>query len=130
MLAPYSLPVLTSGGLHMRSRAAAMASTLALVMVLGHNLMSAEQQPFIVKCPRPCAAVLGVVAALGGDVRQVYENVDAVAVTVPSGRVTDLTVAAGPGTVRKDTTVKRPPFEAIPAGSARTVGVLGDADAL
>ena len=114
----------------MSSRAAAMASTVALVMTLGHNLMSAEQQPFIVKCPRPCVAVLGVVAALGGEVRQVYENVDAVAVTVPSGRVTDLTVAAGPGTVRKDTTVKRPPLEAIPAGSPQTVGVLGDADAL
>jgi subtilisin family serine protease len=67
-----------------------------------------DDEPLIVRCTRPCAAVARQVAAAGGSVVHVYQNVDAVAVRVPKGALPSLVSLAGASAVAKDVTVPRP----------------------
>jgi len=81
-------------------------------------IIGAEKpEQLIVNCARPCAAVVATVAALGGETTQIYQNVDAAAVTVPSSRVGDLTAALGVDAVHKDVIVTLPPSRPIEADS-------------
>src|SRR5688572_22620984 len=83
--------------------------TLGLVLVGAATARAAgDDEPLIVRCARPCAAVARQVAAAGGSVVHVYQNVDAVAVRVPKGAVPSLVSLAGASAVAKDVTVPRP----------------------
>ena len=91
-------------------RLAAFTMLAALAAASGRSLSGAEpQEHLIVKCEKPCASVVSAVAALGGEVTEVYDNLDAVAVRVPRGRVAELSAVAGADAVRKDVTVALPP---------------------
>jgi subtilisin family serine protease len=99
-----------------RIRVAAAAAMLSLALVSGGTELRAadgEHEALIVKCTRPCAAVVGAVTASGGEVTQTYDNVDAIAVRVPRSAVGTLVTLAGADSVRKDITVAAPrPSEA------------------
>ena len=103
-----------------------VSALLVLTMVAalsGRPLDGAEpQEPLIVTCQKPCDSVLSTVAALGGEVTAVYENLDAVAVTVPRARVGELSAAVGADAVRKDVTVALPP--PVDLGVADAQGVV------
>jgi len=97
-------------------RILAIASLIALPVVWQSAIIGAEEpEQLIVKCARPCAAVVGTVAALGGETTQTYDNVDAVAVSVPRSRVGDLTILLGVDAVRKDVVVMLPPSRPVEA---------------
>jgi len=82
----------------------------ACTTVWGPSLIGAEDsEQLIIKCARPCAAVVAAVAGLGGEVTEKYENIDAIAVKVPRSRAGDLSVTVGADEVRKDVTVALPP---------------------
>ena len=73
-------------------RILAIASLIALPALWHSAIIGAEKpEQLIVKCARPCAAAVATVAALGGETTQIYDNVDAVAVSVPTqpGRRSD-----------------------------------------
>lgn len=115
-------------------------STLLGIVTLLLSFASRPQgaegpEALIVKCARPCAAVTGAVAAMGGQVTQTYDNIDALAVSVPASRVAELKVLAGPDAVRKDVIVARPtpiepvaiddPLASTPLDGAALDGFLG-----
>src|SRR6185295_4220389 len=73
------------------SRTVASALALILVLVSTSSIVRADRQEgLIVRCARPCAAVVAAVAAAGGTIAHRYDNVDAVAVSVPASRVSEL----------------------------------------
>jgi subtilisin family serine protease len=81
------------------------------------GLQGDQDEPLIVECTRPCAAVTAAVSAVGGQVTYRYDNIDAVAVRIPKGRVADLMQVAGPGSVSKDALMEAPrPTEVVDAG--------------
>lgn len=95
-------------------RLVAVAAAVALAIQLHSNVIGAEKpEALIVKCARPCAAVIAVVGALGGETTQTYENVDAVAVSVPASRLGDLRLAIGAEAILKDVTVMLPPSNPV-----------------
>jgi hypothetical protein len=97
-------------------RILAVASLIALPAVWHSAIIGAEEpERLIIKCPRPCAAAVATVAALGGETTQTYDNVDAVAVSVPRSRVGDLTIVLGVDAVRKDVVVMLPPSRPVEA---------------
>jgi subtilisin family serine protease len=98
---------------------ALIAAFGALFFVVPAAQVHEEQEGLIVECVRPCAAVIAAVNAMGGKVTYAYENVDAVAVSVPRGRSTEVGRVAGPGSVSKDDTVARPrPISVVEAGGS------------
>ena len=100
-------------------RRAAFVCVLASVIGATLTLSGVEgDERFLIKCDKPCASVVSTVAALGGTVTQAYENIDAVAVSVPRGRARDLSAAIGEGRLRKDVIVALPPRAAVAAGEA------------
>jgi hypothetical protein len=104
------------------SRTAVSALALILVLASTPYIRGADKQAgLIVTCARPCAAVVALVTDAGGSVTQRYDNVDAVAVSVPASRVADLAAAFGAGTVRKDVIVAQPRPEAQQADAAMNV---------
>ena len=75
--------------------AVALVSVLLVGLPGALSVSSAEgEQAFIVKCTRPCAAVVATASLAGGDVTAVYDNIDAVAVRVPASAVPALAAAA------------------------------------
>ena len=97
-------------------RILAVASLIALPAVWHSAIIGAEEpERLIIKCPRPCAAAVATVAALGGETTHTYDNVDAVAVSVPRSRVGDLTIVLGVAAVRKDIVVMLPPSRPVEA---------------
>jgi subtilisin family serine protease len=110
-------------------RTATVAAVIAAAALSRPLVIGAEKpEQLIIKCEKPCAGAIGAVAAVGGETTFVYENVGAIAVTVPSSRVHDLTMAVGADAVRKDVTVSLPPREAVEADSPISSGeVSGDA---
>lgn len=94
----------------------AIASVSAMTALWHPDIIGAEKlEQLIIKCARPCAAAVATVAAMGGETTQTYDNVDAVAVSVPSSRVSDLRLTLGADTVRKDVIVPLPPSSPIEA---------------
>jgi len=67
-----------------------------------------ENQGFIISCRGGCASVAAAVRAIGGDVTQSYENVDAIAVTVPAGLGVALHNVPGVDSVWKDVSIRQP----------------------
>jgi hypothetical protein len=92
------------------SRPVVIALSFVVALAATSSIAAAEQQEnVIVKCERPCAAVAAAVAAAGGSVTHRYDNLDALAVTVPANRVAGLSAAFGADAIRKDVTVNLPP---------------------
>jgi subtilisin family serine protease len=52
--------------------------------------------------------MIATVRSFGGEVTQQYDNVDAIAVSVPDGRVAELAALLGPGKISKDALVAQP----------------------
>jgi hypothetical protein len=96
--------------MYRRSRTPVLALALLAVLAATSSIAIADQQQnIIVKCQRPCAGVSAVVSAIGGTITQRYDNLDAVAVTVPADRVADLSSTFGAEAIRKDVLVNLPP---------------------
>jgi subtilisin family serine protease len=62
----------------------------------------------IIRGPKPYDAMVATVRSLGGEVTQRYENVDAIAASVPEGRLAELAALVGPGKISKDAMIARP----------------------
>jgi hypothetical protein len=62
----------------------------------------------IIRGPKPYDAMVATVRSLGGEVTQRYENVDAIAASVPEGRLAELVALVGPGKISKDAMIARP----------------------
>src|SRR4029077_7741915 len=90
-----------------------VAFTAALALVLASRATvqgqrGNEKHRFIVNCPGTCPAVAASVRDLGGEVTQVYENIEAIAVEVPAARLADVPTIPGAQAVWKDTLVEVP----------------------
>ena len=72
------------------------ALLLSLVWVLFATVPVAadEQERLIVRAPKPYDSLVAAVRRLGGKIHHQYENVDALAVSLPSHRVADLVALA------------------------------------
>ena len=106
-------------------RSASVVTVVALLALSRPMVIGAEKtEQLIVKCAQPCAGAIGAVAAVGGEITYVYDNVDAIAVSVPASRVADLTFAVGADAVRKDVTVALPPREVTEADNAIEANAL------
>ena len=92
---------------------------VSAVLFAPHMWGAEEPEQLIVTCQRPCQGVVTAIGLLGGEVTYVYDNVDAVAVSIPKDRVADLSAAVGADAVRKDTVVSRPsPIEPVEVDGA------------
>lgn len=80
-----------------------------------------DRQGFIIRCTGQCASVAASVRALGGQVTQTYQNIEAIAVVVPAGRGVDLLNISGAENVWKDFQISQP----VPIANA-AVGVAAD----
>ncbi len=110
--------------------AAVCAFAVSLLFPFSHRIHAADtDEAFIVECTRPCAAVMGAVAAAGGVVTQQFENLDAVAVRVPRNGVSSLILVAGVASVHKDNEITSPDPAAVAALSGQVAEPL-DAAAL
>ena len=85
------------------------AILLLLVLALPGSAPAAEdQERVIVRVAKPYDDLIRAVRGLGGNVSQKYDNVDAIAVSVPKGRLTELAALVGPNAIRKDALVAPP----------------------
>src|SRR2546427_629330 len=105
------------------------ALLLSLVWVLFATVPVAadEQERLIVRASKPYDSLVAAVRRLGGEIHHAYENVDALAVRLPSHRVADLVALVGPGRMTRDVTVQAPrPVErvTIAAREVQAVEVL------
>lgn len=91
-------------------RFAFTGTVVALLFIAPVSRLSADGQDeaLLVQCTRPCAAVIGAVNLMGGKVTYQYENIDAVAVRIPKGRVADLGLVTGATAITKDAEVAGP----------------------
>ena len=100
-------------------RTALLVVVVSAVMFAPHMWGAEEPEQLIVTCERPCQGVVTAIGLLGGEVTQVYDNVDAVAASVPKDRVAELSAAVGADSVRKDAIVSRPsPIEPVEVDGA------------
>ena len=96
-----------------RGARAALATTLCVLLL---PLLAAAEDgaSVIVRATRPYTSVSALVASLGGRVDYKYENVDALAVTIPRARLTELSAAVGPEAITKDNLMAPPrPLERV-----------------
>ena len=109
---------------HLKVAAISAAALLVLLPVSNRLHAAAGDEAFIVECTRPCAAVMGAVAAAGGVVTQQFENLDAVAVRVPRSGVSSLILVAGAASVHKDAEITLPAPTAVAALSGQVAEPL------
>jgi subtilisin family serine protease len=96
-----------------RSRSTRFVFTSTLVALIfiapaSIRLRADAEEALIVQCTRPCAAVVAAVGAMGGKVTYQYENIDAVAVTIPKTHVADLALITGATAISKDVEIAGP----------------------
>jgi hypothetical protein len=68
----------------------------------------AEKRDVIIQCAQSCDPVVASVRSLGGDVNIRYDNVAAIAASVPKEKLPDLAAMAGIKAVRKDVMIQVP----------------------
>ena len=73
---------------------------------------AAVAEPVIIKCKRPCTAVVQAIESNGGVVRYRYKYVDAIAAEVARPALRAVRSLVEPGAVRKDFVVAAPPIAA------------------
>ena len=78
-----------------RGARAALATTLC-VLLLPLLAAAEDGEGVIVRAPKPYTSISALVASLGGRVDYEYDNVDALAVTIPRARLAELGAAWGP----------------------------------
>ena len=108
------------------NKAGRRAVLLSLVWVLFATVPVAadEQERLIVRAPKPYDSLVAAVRRLGGKIHHQYENVDALAVSLPSHRVADLVALVGPLRMTKDATVHAPrPVEQVTIGASEVEAV-------
>jgi hypothetical protein len=79
---------------------------------------AAVAEPVIIKCKRPCTAVVQAIESNGGVVRFRYKYVDAIAAEVARPALTAVRSLVEPGAVRKDFVVQLPRSPRDPGGTA------------
>src|SRR5262249_11418209 len=83
-----------------------------------------KRQSIIVHCPGWCHAVAGSIRNMGGDVSFEYENVEAIAASVPEERLAQVSALVGAQAVWKDTIVAQPaPVGAVSRNPVRGAAV-------
>ena len=98
--------------------------TLALVFGIA-SIAHAESQRYVLQCAKPCDSVVAAVEALGGDITYQYENIGAVAVTVPDDQRMALLTLAGVDVVYKDRVVGSPvPRAQVDIDTSATEGIV------
>jgi len=96
-----------------RGARAALATTLC-VLLLPLLAAAEDGEGVIVRAPKPYTSISALVASLGGRVDYEYENVDALAVTIPRARLAELGAAVGPEAITKDNLMAPPrPLERL-----------------
>ena len=90
-------------------------STLALIVATftASNFVNAQQSQnrkkgVIVRASKPYDGIKTAIRALGGDITYEYENIDAIAASVPEKKLAAVAALAGAGVVYKDVVVKAP----------------------
>jgi subtilisin family serine protease len=73
----------------------------------------------IIRVPKPYDSMVDAVHRLGGEVSHRYENVDAIAASVPEARLTELMALVGPYKVTKDPMIAQPHSVERPGGRLR-----------
>jgi hypothetical protein len=111
------------------------ALALAAVLILPIAARAEGNERLIVRAAKPYTSVSALVASLGGRVDYKFENVDAVAVTIPASRLADLSAAVGEEAISKDNVMAPPrPLERVNVDAADQQGAqpleAGDVQAL
>src|SRR5688572_4092502 len=94
-----------------------------------------QAESVIVKCARPCAAVIQAIERNGGSVTYRYKYVDAIAAEVNDAGLRAVRAVVQPGSIRKDIVVSLPSTDASSRGTvgafeatADSAGLLSDGD--
>jgi len=96
-----------------RGARAALATTLC-VLLLPLLAAAEDGESVIVRAPKPYASISALVASLGGRIDYKYDNVDALAVTIPHARLAQLSAAVGPEAITRDKLMAPPrPLERL-----------------
>jgi hypothetical protein len=91
-----------------RLHATVLTPLLLILAVPGYAPAADDQARVIVRAAKPYDNLVSAVRSLGGDVSYKYDNVDAIAVSVPRGRLAELTALVGSNAITKDTMVAPP----------------------
>jgi subtilisin family serine protease len=84
------------------------ALVLLGVWTSGTSAAAGTMRGLIIRVPKPYDAMIDAVHSVGGEVSHRYENVDAIAASVPEGRLTELMALVGPYKVTKDPMIAQP----------------------
>jgi len=94
-------------------------------MALAGVAHAADTQQLILQCSASCDDVAAAVEAMGGKVNYRYENIDAVAVDVPSARSPELAAMTGVTAGYKDRSIGSPqPAEIIDIDASEMLGIM------
>ena len=95
-----------------RGRTSWLGRAVCALTLLSASLPAAAgdgtMRGLIIRGPKPYDALVATVRDMGGEVTQQYENVDAIAASVPEGRLAELAALLGPGKISKDAMVAHP----------------------
>lgn len=78
-----------------------------------------KQRGLILRVAKPYDSIESAIRGLGGDVTHRFQNVNAIAVDVPEGRLADVMALVGASKMYKD------PMVAMPTSSVRSAKTLG-----
>ena len=99
----------------LRGRAVLAVAGVLLLPVL---VAAQDTERVIVRAAKPYTSISALVASLGGRVDYKYENVDAIAVTIPRGRLAELGAAVGQEAITKDNVTAPPrPLDRVDVAS-------------
>ncbi len=113
---------------------------LSVLLLSAATLGSAQAEPVIIKCTRPCTAAINAIQSNGGTVTHRYKYVDAIAAEVNDSALSAVRKKVGAGAVRKDLVVPAPgtptdltmvedvPAESGSAMSAESISSLAGAN--
>jgi hypothetical protein len=87
---------------------------------------AAVAEPVIIRCKRPCTAVVQAIESNGGVVRYRYKYVDAIAAEVARPALRAVRSLVEPGAVRKDFVVQLPRSPRDPGGTGTSTAAASD----
>ncbi len=100
-------------------------SSLYICLSLSVTSVAGADEELIIQCAAACDEISAAVSAAGGTLTYRYENIEAVAATVPSGRLQDLMENSDVAAVYKDTLRLAPdPGQSVEVAAEEIVAVL------
>src|SRR5438093_7191032 len=92
----------------------------AYALVFAQQSQNSRRKGIIVRAAKPYDRIENVIRGLGGYITYEYENVDAVAASLPEDKLPSLSALAGAAALYKDVSMRAPDPINIPGGQPKT----------